>query len=223
MTIEISPEHEARPSRREPPGGWRAHEGLIGRVANPFYRKLGGDRSPVDLDDLVQVGRMGMLRAAESWDPARGAWSTFATIWMRHAMRRYAEDHSRTVRIPVHHQHAAYRAARAGAPLPPEMARAHSLDNYVGDEDGRTFGELLPANDTVDPIEKIGTEQEHDALRAALDELPERHRHVVVERFWRGRTLADVGRDLGLSREGARLIEVAALERLRSKMQKRAA
>jgi RNA polymerase primary sigma factor len=100
-----------------------------------------------------------------------------------------------------------------------EAARAvTSLDRPVGDEDGGTFHELV-AGEAEGPEEAVSLSLEQTVLRQAVAELPDREREVVKLRYGLNgnrdpKTLDEIGRALGLTRERVRQIEAEALERL---------
>src|SRR5688572_19046923 len=71
--------------------------GLVGALLKGRLRGWGG----VDPDDAYQFGVMGLLRAAEKFEPGRGfRFSTYATSWIRHAIRRGIVDTGPTIRVP---------------------------------------------------------------------------------------------------------------------------
>lgn len=73
---------------------------LVEKVANTYNQFAGNDLA---FDDLRQAGMMGMLNAAEKFDPDRGnAFSTYAMWWIKQAIIREIYDHGFTIRIPVH-------------------------------------------------------------------------------------------------------------------------
>lgn len=73
---------------------------LVEKIANAYYQFAGNDLA---FDDLRQAGMMGMLNAAEKFDPDRGnAFLTYAVWWMKQAVIREIYDHGFTIRIPVH-------------------------------------------------------------------------------------------------------------------------
>lgn len=115
----------------------------------------------VDLDDLIQEVRIGLMRAADSYDPARGRFSTYAVWWMRQKAQR-AMNESRFVRLPLYHfvRHTAARhevhvrrlvfETVVSAPEPHELAaeaepreRLHALLDTLSDEDRSLIGYYL--------------------------------------------------------------------------------
>ena len=170
--------------------------------------------------------------------------STYATLWIQQAIQRALANQSRTIRLPVHvveHQQRVSRAEREllartfqdptvaeiarEARLPEErvamvrdLPRAvTSLDRPVGEDDDGTLGELVAAP-AEDPLAELQVSLRNDALEHALDELPERDAEVLRMRFGLGddepRTLTDIAKTMGVSRERVRQIEAAALRRL---------
>jgi RNA polymerase primary sigma factor len=100
-----------------------------------------------------------------------------------------------------------------------QVARAvTSLDRPVGEEGSTSFGELV-GGDEPSPEETIHISLEEDLLRRALASLPDRHREVVKLRYGLNgdtdpKSLEEIGRQLGLTRERVRQLEADALERL---------
>jgi RNA polymerase primary sigma factor len=100
-----------------------------------------------------------------------------------------------------------------------EAARAvTSLDRPVGDEGETSFGDLL-AGDEAGPEETLRVSLEEDMLRRAVEALPDREQRVVKLRYGLNgdgdpKSLEEIGRRLGLTRERVRQLEAEALERL---------
>jgi RNA polymerase primary sigma factor len=170
--------------------------------------------------------------------------STYATWWIRQAVARALADKARTIRMPVHIVERLQKMNRAErmlwtqlgreptlaeiaeeASLPLHQAQevraaaraSASLDQPVGDTDDAVFGDFVAGDDPL-PEEEVEVSLRSQALSTALGSLPARERQVLELRYGLSdaepKTLEEIGRRLGLTRERVRQIELESLRRL---------
>ena len=170
--------------------------------------------------------------------------STYATWWIRQTIERALMNQTRTIRLPVHvvkELNVYLRASRKlaqrldHAPTPEEIAeevgkpvadvlkilslseRISSIDVPVADKE-KTLVETIADDNVFSPEYQLEDENLMSVLNEWLEQLPEKQREVLVRRFGllnhQEETLEQVGREIGLTRERVRQIQVDALRRL---------
>jgi RNA polymerase primary sigma factor len=171
------------------------------------YRGMG-----LPFDDLIQEGNIGLIKAAERFDPELGnRFSTYAIWWIRQAIGRAIEDKGRAIRLPTHAQGKARKAARVrnelsarlgGEPADEEVGErlgwtvrevravagllleVFSLDRPVGAEDGSTkLGDFVEDEQASEVPEAVIREMENTRLKESMGEMSARERHILVRRY----------------------------------------
>ncbi len=187
----LTHEEQVELAKRIATGDQEARRAMIAanlRLVVHWARRYQG---PVDFDDLVQEGTIGLMRAVDKFEWERGfRFSTYATWWIRQSLQRAIERHKYT-----------------------EV----SLDQPVADDDGASLGELVAGED-LGFEQDVESEIVQNDLRRAIGDLSEMEQKVVGLRFGlNGKTpasLESVASQLGVGVRRVRRIEREALHRL---------
>lgn len=165
----------------------------------------------LDSDDLISIGSMGLIPAIEKFDlTSTHKFSTYATYWIKQAIRREIINQNRAVRIPANVQATynkirkateALRQALGHEPTKHQVAKAVgmtakeveeitsffmepiSTDTTLTDEDETTVGDLIADENSIDPIDAVYSVELKTMVSAVLDTLPEKEREVIKLRF----------------------------------------
>ena len=171
--------------------------------------------------------------------------STYATWWIRQAITRAIADQARTIRVPVHMVETINKLARVQRQLHQDLGREAtpdeiaaemgiepdrvadiqriaqepvSLQSPIGEEES-DLGDFIEDADAVVPIEAAAFIMLQDQLERVLDQLSRREQRIIQLRFGltdgHPRTLEEVGREFGVTRERIRQIESKTLAKLR--------
>ncbi len=192
------------------------------------------------LDDLIQVGTIGLINAIDRFDPARGnSLASFAAPTILGEIRRHFRDRTWMVHVPRGVQDAHGVVNRTIAALTSELGRSPSV-REVAAESGLTQEEVLDAmaaavayqplslsrpsgadedDDPIDvPVEDEGFEwaEGRVAIGSRLAELPERERTIIVLRFKEGMTQSQIAERVGISQMHVSRLLAKALEALRT-------
>jgi len=162
------------------------------------------------MEDLVQEGMLGLIRAVEKFDWRRGfKFSTYGTLWIRQAIQRGLQNHGRTIRLPVHVAQRQVKVRKTESELNTRLGREPtdeeiadaaelpveevaeirelsrglaSLDQTVSEDGDTALGDLL-ASDRPEPSEEIADADRDQRVNDLVGQLPEPERNVIRLRF----------------------------------------
>lgn len=178
---------------------------LVVRIAKDY------DNFGLSLMDLISEGNFGLIKAVERFDPDKGGkLSTYASWWIKQAIKRALATSGKTIRLPVHMVDRIAQMRRITARLAAELGRephneeiaqameiplakvvhmksvanrAASLDQPVGEEGDATLGDLVKDESERTPFETLRGKSDNDEVAEMLAALDPREAEILVRRF----------------------------------------
>ena len=178
---------------------------LVVRIAKDY------DNFGLSLMDLISEGNFGLIKAVERFDPDKGGkLSTYASWWIKQAIKRALATSGKTIRLPVHMVDRIAQMRRITARLAAEIGRephndeiaqameiplskvvhmksvanrAASLDQPVGEEGDATLGDLVKDESERTPFETLRGKSDNDEVAEMLAALDPREAEILIRRF----------------------------------------
>ncbi|WP_302772448.1 RNA polymerase sporulation sigma factor SigG [Anaerotignum lactatifermentans] len=192
-----------------------------------------------DMDDLFQVGVVGLLKAIENFNPDLDVMpSSYLCPMISGEVRRYLRDNN-TIRVSRSLRDTAYRALQVRERLTAEKSKEPSVDE-IAKEMGLPKENVVQALDAIqDPVslfepvyhdggdtlfvmDQVSDDKNGDklwlenlSLQEAMHHLSEREKKIVVLRFFEGKTQTEVSSEIGISQAQVSRLEKSALKRMR--------
>ncbi len=208
----LTPEDEVELAARIQRGDKKAREQMI-KANLRLVVKIAHDYDGLGLPllDLINEGNIGLMKAVERFDPAKGGkLSTYAAWWIKQSIKRALANQSKTIRLPVHLVDKISRMRRTALQLQEEFGREPtdeelgeelgmtpsrvaqlrmaavrptSLDAPIGDEDSNSYAEVVQDERAEDPYEALEESTVNDMLDDMLTRLEPREATILRYRF----------------------------------------
>ncbi|MFH1066724.1 MAG: RNA polymerase sigma factor RpoD/SigA [bacterium] len=253
-TPRITPEKEIELARRIQNGDEEARQTMI-KSNLRLVVKIAGDYAAHNVPwmDLIAEGNLGLIKAAERFEPGKGAkFSTYAAWWIRQAVRRGLAHQSRTIRLPMHLVDKIQKMRRVSYRLAHELGREPTEEDIASaigrrpskvrawmqamipplsldaamqiESEDSTLAEVVSDEKTQNPMDTISCRDLSNAASSALKALDQREMKIISLRFGlkgnKQHTLAEIGRQLQLTRERIRQLQKIALTKMRNFLSK---
>jgi len=183
----------------------RANLRFVIKIARE-YENLG-----MPLLDLINEGNIGLMKAVEKFDPAKGSkLSTYAALWIKQQIRRALASQGKTIRLPIHVADKIYHLTQAEIRLQSQLGREAtdeelaeelqikvsrlarlrhaamrpgSLDAPLGNDRAGTVAEIVADENTPTPFEQLRSCTETRLVRQLVEQLTEREARIISFRF----------------------------------------
>lgn len=208
----ITPEQEVRLAAKIRRGDRKAKAEMI-RANLRLVVKIAHDYAHLGLPllDLISEGNIGLMKAVERFDPKKGGkLSTYASWWIKQAIKRALANQAKTIRLPVHLVDKIARMRRVTGKMAEELGRdptdeelaeeigmtsakiaqlkrvairPTSLDQPIGEDETTQLGEIVGDEAAEDPFESLRDKDLREEVGELLETLDDRERRILNHRF----------------------------------------
>jgi RNA polymerase primary sigma factor len=249
----LTPQEEIQLAARIKKGDKKAREHMI-KANLRLVVKIARDYEGIGLPllDLISEGNIGLMKAVERFDPAKGGkLSTYGSWWIKQSIKRALANQSKTIRLPVHLVDKISKMRRTAMKLQEELGREPtdeelademgmtamrvrqmrqaairpaSLDAPIGDDDSNNYSDVVQDENATSPYENLEDKTVTGMLQDMVKHLDDREATILRFRFGLDggseKTLEEVGKKFGVTRERVRQIQNLALKKLRKMIEK---